>query len=109
MAPIPLPNISHTILTKIIEYCKYHHENPLPDDKTEDMKRLDNIHPWDKKFTEVDQDTLFQFILAANYLDIKSLLELTCKTVALMIKGKSPEEIRKTFSMYIFLYILTHW
>ncbi|KAF8742588.1 hypothetical protein HU200_013592 [Digitaria exilis] len=37
--------------------------------------------------------------MAANYLDIKGLLDLTCQTVADMIKGKSPEEVRKTFNI----------
>jgi S-phase kinase-associated protein 1 len=32
-------------------------------------------------------------------LDIKQLLDVGCKTVANMIKGKSPEEIRKTFNI----------
>ncbi|KAK8601351.1 hypothetical protein V6N12_051188 [Hibiscus sabdariffa] len=35
---------------------------------------------------------------AANYLNIKSLLDLTCQIVADIIKGKMPEEIRKTFN-----------
>lgn len=39
------------------------------------------------------------FVQAANYLDIKGLLDVTCKTVANMIKGKTPEEIRKTFNI----------
>jgi S-phase kinase-associated protein 1 len=32
-------------------------------------------------------------------LDIKGLLDVTCKTVANMIKGKAPEEIRRTFNI----------
>nr|KAJ3418559.1 hypothetical protein HK105_008165 [Polyrhizophydium stewartii] len=40
---------------------------------------------------------LFDIILAANYLDMKGLLDLGCKTVAGMIKGKTIEEIRKQF------------
>ena len=48
---------------------------------------------------KVDQATLFEIILAANYLNMKGLLDLTCMTVANMMKGKTPEEIRKTFNI----------
>lgn len=84
----------HPVLQiKVIEYCKYHHkaeQESLPDDEK-------NV--WDKDFVKVDDETLFNLILAANYLDIKTLLDLTCKTVADEIKGKTPEEIRIRFNI----------
>merc|ERR1712183_481792 len=71
----------------------------MDDDDEDRDKRTDDIDPWDQEFLKVDQGTLFELILAANYLDIKGLLDVCCKTVANMIKGKTPEEIRKTFNI----------
>ncbi|TKY70310.1 SKP protein 1B [Spatholobus suberectus] len=92
---IPLPNVTSKILAKVIEYCKKHVEAANPDDKPSE----EDLKLWDAEFVKVDQATLFDLILAANYLNIKSLLDLTCQTVADMIKGKTPEEIRKTFNI----------
>jgi S-phase kinase-associated protein 1 len=97
-APIPVPNVSSKILAKVIEYSKYHVDNS-PEAEGENKAPEEEIKTWDTKFVEVEQSTLFELILAANYLNIKSLLDLTCRTVASMIKGKTPEEIRKTFSI----------
>ncbi|XP_031127190.1 SKP1-like protein 1A [Ipomoea triloba] len=93
---IPLPNVTSKILAKVIEYCKRHVEAAA---KTEDKPGDDDLKTFDADFVKVDQATLFDLILAANYLNIKSLLDLTCQTVADMIKGKTPEEIRKTFNI----------
>ncbi|KAF8011419.1 hypothetical protein BT93_J1895 [Corymbia citriodora subsp. variegata] len=92
---IPLPNVNSRILAKVIEYCKKHVESAKSDDRTTE----DDLKAWDAEFVKVDQATLFDLILAANYLNIKGLLDLTCLTVAEMIKGKTPEEIRKTFNI----------
>ncbi|CAI8614152.1 unnamed protein product [Vicia faba] len=50
-------------------------------------------------FAKVEQATLFKLILAVNYLNIKSLLDLTCMEVAETMKGKTPEEIRTMFNI----------
>lgn len=50
---------------------------------------LDIIFPQHRGSWQV----LFELILAANYLDIKSLLDLTCAKVASMIKGKNTEDM----------------
>jgi len=98
---IPIPNVNGTVLDKIIEWCKQHQGDPNPteQDDSDSRKKTTDIEEWDQKFMQVDQEMLFEIILAANYLDIKALLDIGCKTVANMIKGKSPEEIRKTFNI----------
>ncbi|XP_057420078.1 SKP1-like protein 1A [Lotus japonicus] len=92
---IPLPNVTSKILARVIEYCKKHVEASSSGEKPTE----EELKQWDAEFVKVDQATLFDLILAANYLNIKSLLDLTCQTVADMIKGKTPEEIRKTFNI----------
>ena len=39
------------------------------------------------------------FVWNEKYVSFQGLLDVTCKTVANMIKGKTPEEIRKTFNI----------
>lgn len=57
------------------------------------------VPEWDADFVDLEQETLFELILAANFMDIKPLLDLTCAKVASMIKGKTPEQIRKAFNI----------
>ena len=98
--PIPLPDVNAAILRKVIEWSIHHKDDPPPPaDEENREKRTEDIELYDQEFLKVDQGTLFELILAANYLDIKGLLDVTCKTVANMIKGKTPEEIRKTFNI----------
>ncbi|GAM82061.1 hypothetical protein ANO11243_000400 [Dothideomycetidae sp. 11243] len=99
--PIPIMNVSESVLRKVLEWCEHHKQDPTPanEDDNENRKRTTDIEEWDQKFMQVDQEMLFEIILAANYMDIKALLDVGCKTVANMIKGKSPEEIRKTFNI----------
>ncbi|XP_062093348.1 SKP1-like protein 1A [Humulus lupulus] len=87
---IPLPNVTSKNLAMVIEYCRKHVDEGVA---AKDLKS------WDAEFVNVDQATLFDLIMSANYLNIKDLLDLTCQTVADMIKGKTPEQIRNTFNI----------
>mmetsp|Transcript_51189 Transcript_51189/g.136369 ORF Transcript_51189/g.136369 Transcript_51189/m.136369 type:complete len:165 (+) Transcript_51189:118-612(+) len=99
---IPLPNVKTAILSKVLDYCKYHKDN-APEEIQKPLKSTNleecGVSEWDSEYVRIEQEELFELILAANYLDIKSLLDLTCAKVASMIKGKNTEEIRKQFNI----------
>lgn len=98
--PIPLQNVTGSILKRIIQWAQYHRgDKKESDDEDMKEKRLDDISAWDSDFLKVDQGTLFELLLAANYLGIDGLLDAACKTVASQIRGKAPDEIRKTFNI----------
>jgi S-phase kinase-associated protein 1 len=86
---IPLLNISGRILAKVIEFCKCRVEG-----MSEDL-----ILQFDKDFVDVDKDTLFNIIAAADYLCMEDLMDLTCKAAAHLIKGMSLNSIRKIFNI----------
>ncbi|XP_052201211.1 SKP1-like protein 1B [Diospyros lotus] len=92
---IRLPNVTSKILEKVIDYCKKH----LEAEESPYQQARDDLKAFDAEFLKVDQATLFDLILAANCLNIKSLLDLTCGAIQDMIKGKTPQEILKTFNI----------
>ena len=101
--PIPVPNVKTAILQKVMDYCKHHKENRSTDEISKPLRSNNllecGVSEWDNNFISMEQEQLFEVILAANYLDIKTLLDLACAKVAAMIKGKTPEEIRSQFGI----------
>jgi len=99
---VQLVHISAPIVEKVIQYMNYHMdaeprriESPL---KSTNMKEL--VDRFDANFVdEMDLDTLMRVLLAANYMDVKSLLGLLCAKIASMMKGKTADQIRKTFNI----------
>jgi len=99
---VALVHISAPIVQKVINYMEYHIdkpprkiESPL---KSTNMKEL--VDKFDASFVDdIDLDTLMQMLLAANYMDVKTLLELICAKVASMMKGKTAPQIRKAFGI----------
>lgn len=99
---IPMPDIRGDVLKKVVEYLLHYKEaepkeipKPLPSNNL-----LDVTDEWDVTFiNSVDLDTNFDIINAANYMDIKPLLDLSCAKIASLMKGKTAEEIRTMFGI----------
>ncbi|CCE62857.1 hypothetical protein TPHA_0D02190 [Tetrapisispora phaffii CBS 4417] len=96
---MPVPNVRSSVLQKVIEWADHHKDSNFPDEDDDDSRKSAPVDSWDREFLKVDQEMLYEIILAANYLNIKPLLDAGCKVVAEMIRGRSPEEIRRTFNI----------
>lgn len=97
--------IDNNTLANVFTYIRMLAENPLPAKKeTGDALRVDE-QEWEKTFfgklevSDHPKKAIFNFILAANNLDIKEALQAAALHIANGIKGKTPDEIRATFSV----------
>lgn len=100
---IPLTNVTGKILARVIEYCKQH-VSDVSADSTEgsgdDEAKKKTLKDWDESFMkEFDLDTKFEIILAANYLNVKGLLDLVSQAIADTIQDKKVEEVRTIFNI----------
>ena len=99
---VPLNAVKSNVLKKIKEYLEHYEnvdeiksiERPLP---SNEFKKC--VDEWDFNFMNVDIDMTFEILLAANYMDIKPLLELASAKVATIIKFKTLEDIKKAFNI----------
>lgn len=97
---LPLPQVNGAILGQVLRWCDHHKlDEILPVSDGTKKARGEIEDPFDKDFVDVPNHQLFDYILAANYLAIEGLLELTCKAVSDMMKGKTPKEIREKFEL----------
>jgi S-phase kinase-associated protein 1 len=88
---IPLPNVKDAVLTKVIEYCTHYKDEPMTTIQTplKSSKIEDLVQAWYANFVKVDQALLFELVTAANFMDIKPLLDLTCLAVSVLIKVRT--------------------
>lgn len=92
------------ILAEIVAYMTHHRgveppivEKPLRSKVMKDVCK----DPFDADFIDRigdNRQALYDLILAANYMDIKSLLHLGCAKVASLIKGQPLEKIKDILS-----------
>lgn len=101
---VPIPGVTGEILEKLVTYMNHHAgtEPPIIPKplRSKEMKQVCS-DAWDAEYIDkigdVRQD-LYDLILAANYMDVKSLLHLGCAKVASLIKGQPLEKIKEILS-----------
>ena len=102
---ICLSTIQSQTLEKVIEYCTYYAKvesmTPIPIPKTPFKTNIiqELVQEWYADFINVDKNLLFEMTLAANFLDIKPMLELCCLGVTKLIAGRSEDNIRTVFNI----------
>jgi len=100
-AELNIPGVVGSILELVVSYMTHHKgtepalvEKPLRSKLMKDVVQ----DRWDADFIDRIGDNrqqLYDLILAANYMDIKSLLHLGCAKVASLIKGQPLEKIKE--------------
>lgn len=101
---IPVLNQSHEVLQKVVEFAEYYAHNtpmvalsrPLP---YTDLNKC--VRPeWYAQFVlNMDAVMLQHVAMAANFLDMPPLLDLTCGAIAASLSDKSVDELCEFFSL----------
>ena len=102
---VPIPGAKGAILDLVVQYMVHHAgteppivEKPLRSKVMKDVCK----DAWDAEFIDTignNRQQLYDVILAANYMDVKSLLHLGCAKVASLIKGQPLEKIKDVLAV----------
>jgi len=96
---IEVRQVGTDTLENIVKYLIEHKGEeppPLPCPvRTTEMQQVVSVK-WDAEFIDgFEKKAIFEIILAANYMDIKSLLHLGCAKIATLIKKLDQKEINR--------------
>jgi hypothetical protein len=96
---IEVRQVGSDTLENIVKYLNEHKGEeppPLPCPvRSTEMSQIVSVK-WDAEFIDAfDKKAIFEIILGANYMDIKSLLHLGCAKIATLIKKLDQKEINR--------------
>ncbi|CAI2342434.1 unnamed protein product [Caenorhabditis sp. 36 PRJEB53466] len=99
--PLLVKDVIASTLKLVIEWCERHKDDdPALLEEQKKRPRSLRIPEWDKQFlARLDRNQLFDLISASHTLNIEGLMNIACKTLANMAKGKSTEEMRELFGI----------
>lgn len=100
---LPMDTVSPAIMDRVLAFLHYHAANPFATIETpiKTNKIAEIVGEWDAEFMDLekDQETMVDLILAANYLNCQSLLNLGILKLACMIKDKEPDQVKEMFNI----------
>lgn len=99
---IELEEIKGDVLALVKEYLE-HYEGSEPAALPEVLKTNDltkELCEWDANFVkDISFENTFNLINAAVQLELEQLHDLACTKIAAFMKGKSPDEVNKEFTI----------
>ena len=108
---IPLSNeeVTSEVFEKVLEWLEHDRGNAIPidvdDDDEDDLFKthtpiaLEHLDAWQQKYINIPVPKMFPLLICANFLEIRGLLDLMAKAVALQMQGKTVEEMRKNLDL----------
>ena len=78
----PIPTVNSQVLEKIIQWTEYHKI---------DHEMAEKI-AWNTQYFNIDLSEIFEIIIAADYLEVKTLLNESCRNVLVNNKWKTIED-----------------
>jgi len=94
--------ITPKFLNEVLRWMEYHETVPVvvPKQPLSSTNLADLLPEWDAKFADRDSmDDVFEIMVHANYLQVTPLVHIMCAQVASKLKGRTPDEIMKTFNI----------
>ena len=99
---IEVEDIKGEILKLVVDYLNYYSKNEIPKIpdvlSSNDLKK--EVCDWDYKFVApLTYEQTFHLINAGLLLELDHLHDLACAKIAAFMKGKSPEDVNKEFTI----------
>ena len=109
---IPLSNeeVTSEVFAKVLDWLEHYRGKPDPAPKEDEDDEDDLFKPhkpiapedldaWQTKYIAIPVPKMFPLLICANFLEIRGLLDLMAKAVALQMQGKTVEEMRKNLDL----------
>ena len=99
---IELEDIKGEILKLVVDYLNHYSNNEIPKIpdvlSSNDLKK--EVSDWDYRFVgPLSYENTFHLINAGLLLELDHLHDLACAKIAAFMKGKSPEDVNKEFTI----------